>query len=138
MWIKQKLYEFIPYLLTLLLFLFLLWMIVIADMGSKNFFFEWVRSIHNGDKMAHFILYGVLTFLLNRALELRTLTFLGYKLQWGALFVLSFAIIEELSQYFFPSRTLSAADVIADMIGVSLFSYLSAKQPIIRLKQKNT
>ncbi|MCK5854509.1 MAG: VanZ family protein, partial [Sulfurovaceae bacterium] len=36
--------------------------------------------------------------------------------------VLTFAGLEELSQYWLPSRTCDVVDFVADMVGVVLFS----------------
>jgi VanZ family protein len=109
-----------------------------ADTGTKSIVFDFARSIPNGDKIAHFALYGILAFLLNLALEFRALILRGYKLQWGATIVLLFAVTEEISQYFFPNRSLSLTDALADIIGVSLFSYLSVtlKQKFIHITSK--
>jgi len=41
--------------------------------------------------------------------------------------VLTFAGVEEISQYFIPSRTCDIYDFIADTIGVTLFSILGVK-----------
>jgi len=49
-------------------------------------------------------------------------------MQVGALAVLAFAILEELSQYFFPNRTLDGYDLLADVVGVILFSLICCKK----------
>ena len=46
-------------------------------------------------------------------------------MQIGAMIVLLFAGLEELSQYYFPSRTLDIYDFVADFIGVVLASFIS-------------
>jgi len=45
-------------------------------------------------------------------------------MQRGAIIVLIFATIEEITQYWLPSRTFDFGDLLADFIGVILFSYL--------------
>jgi len=53
---------------------------------------------------------------------------LSYKkvkgMQLGAIIVLSFAIIEEFSQIYITSRTFDLYDILADIVGVILFSKL--------------
>lgn len=98
-----------------------------ADSGTENILFDLIKSVPQGDKLAHLGLYGLLTVLLNVALNFRALTIKTYPLQWGAVLVLTFALLEEMSQYFFPNRTLDMIDVIADVIGIVLFSYASLR-----------
>jgi VanZ family protein len=112
---------------VLLFFGFILWIIVMADSGTENILFDLIKSVPQGDKLAHLGLYGLLTVLLNVALNFRALTIKTYPLQWGAVLVLTFALLEEMSQYFFPNRTLDMIDVIADVIGIVLFSYASLR-----------
>ena len=122
--------RFIPllrYLPAVLFFLFILWLITLADSGSSSILFRLAKHIPQGDKVGHIGLYGVLTWLLNLAFAFRTVQIKNYTLQWGAFWVLSFALLEELSQYFFPHRSLDIIDALADVIGISLFSYLSVK-----------
>lgn len=44
---------------------------------------------------------------------------------WGTASVLSFVTLEELSQYFIPTRTLDIYDYSADMIGIFIFTVIS-------------
>lgn len=125
--IKQKISVFSRYLPSLFCFLLIIWAIISADIGTQNIVFTFIKSIPHGDKIAHFFLYGILTFLFNIALGFRALRFKHYQGQWGAIMVFLFAIVEEISQYFFPNRTLSLADVIADGAGIGLFTYFSLK-----------
>ena len=41
--------------------------------------------------------------------------------------VLIFSLAEELTQGLFPTRTLDVADVMADMVGISIVAYVSKK-----------
>ena len=41
----------------------------------------------------------------------------------GSIIVLTFATLEEFSQYYIPSRTFDIWDLLADFIGVVLFSF---------------
>jgi VanZ family protein len=62
---------------------------------------------------------------LNYGLNFRTYKLSGWghpNLQIGAIIVLIFATIEECSQYYIPSRTFDLGDLLADFVGVVLFS----------------
>ena len=113
--------------LPTLFFLFIIWIIILADSADYNFAFSLVGDIPYGDKIAHASLYGVMALLLNFGLGFKTKKFLGFSLQVGAIIVLLFAGLEELSQYYFPSRTLDFYDFVADFIGIVLASMIWRK-----------
>jgi VanZ family protein len=48
-------------------------------------------------------------------------------MQLGAMIVLTFAGVEEISQYWLPSRTCDIFDFVADTVGVTLFSLWRSK-----------
>jgi len=108
-------------------FLFLCWIIYLANTGSDSVFFDLVDRLPYGDKVGHFGLYGVLTLLLNLGLGCRSVAVGGIKLLSGSLVVLVFAVGEELTQGFLPSRTMDITDVIADLLGILAFGYLAVK-----------
>ncbi len=103
---------------------FIGWIIYQADTGAKNTVFLLVESLPLGDKLGHIWLYGALAFLLNLSLALRQARAKSYSIYWGSLIVLLFALLEELSQQFFATRTLDAMDLVADIIGVGLAEFL--------------
>jgi VanZ family protein len=98
-------------------FLFIIWIIIVSDAGGSNFVIDSVRAIPYGDKLGHMVLYGVLAILVNISFARRKRNHLGLPL--GCALVLLFALVEELSQGFFPStRTLDVGDMAADLIGI--------------------
>lgn len=101
-------------------FAFLVLIIYQADTAHYNFAFKMVGKIPFGDKIGHIVLYGIMAFLLNYG-------FRGKKwlnLSVGSLIVFMFAFLEELSQAYFPSRSFDLADVLADILGIVLFTIL--------------
>ncbi len=103
---------------------FIGWIIYQADTGTKTTLFLLVESLPLGDKLGHIWLYGALAFLLNLSLALRQAQYKNVSLYWGSLIVLVFAVLEELSQQFFATRTLDAMDLVADAIGIGLADFL--------------
>jgi len=101
-----------------LFFLFLLWIIVQADAGVPCVFFDLARSVPFGDKVGHFGLFGLLSVLCNAAFRHASLSIGRFSLYRGSMLVAAFALSEELSQIFFPRRTLDAGDLLADLAGV--------------------
>lgn len=81
-----------------------------------------VRSITNGDKFAHFLLFGALSFLVNLAAEGKCFVLGRWSVYRGTALVLLFAMLEEGSQYFLPTRTFDYFDLLADVLGILMFA----------------
>ena len=109
--------------ISILFALFIVLIIVLADMGRLGILKQ-VNRIPYGDKAGHFILYGILTLLVDLTL-FRSLPEQNPK--WVAAMsglTLAFLIgIEEFSQQYFPSRTFSLRDLTASYLGVIFFSW---------------
>lgn len=85
-----------------------------ADTANYNFAFHVVGMIPYGDKIAHAILYGILVYLIIYAID-----GIGKKaLVIAPSAVLAFAVAEEFSQLYFPSRSFDWFDLLADVIGI--------------------
>lgn len=116
-------------------FLFILWIIYLANTGQESVFFELARLIPYGDKIGHLCIFGLLTLTANFASKFKTLSIGRVNLFWGSVAVFVFVSIEELSQHFMPTRSLDIYDFTADFIGILLFTWLSAnlsKRNLIR------
>lgn len=96
----------------------IIWAIAQANSGAQNIIFRWLAALPYGDKIGHFLLFGCLAFCLSLALKRASFHVLNYKIYWGCAMVLSFALIEEASQHFLPTRTLDIWDVTADVAGI--------------------
>jgi VanZ family protein len=104
---------------------FVAWIIYLANTAQHSIFFEFVASIPYGDKLGHFCLFGLLTLGANFAFKLKSFTLLSLKIYLGSSVVFVFVLVEELSQYFIPSRTLDATDLLADIVGIIAFSLVT-------------
>lgn len=110
-----------------LFFLFICWTIFRADMGQSSVWVKNVRHIQHGDKAGHFLLYGMLAFLVNLALNNRRIRLGGIRVLLGALLVGTFAILEEFTQIALPSRNFEWWDMVCDIAGIWLFSHLAIR-----------
>jgi VanZ family protein len=110
--------------LTLFFTLFILLIIILADLGRLGIL-ELVNRIPFGDKAGHFILYGILTLLLDVTL-IRALTKYSPRLIVVVMGLLLALIIglEEYSQQFFADRTFDLVDLAFSYLGVACFSWL--------------
>jgi VanZ family protein len=113
--------------LTVSFVIFIVAVIVLADSGKLGLL-HFVYEFPNGDKVGHFILFGILAFLLDltyfqthpRADLQRVAVIIGL--------VLALLIgLEEFSQKFIPLRTFSLFDLFASYVGVVYFSWLALR-----------
>ena len=89
-------------------FIGICYIIFLADTADYNFAFHMVGQIPYGDKICHALLYGMMALLLNYGLGFRKF----HTFQVGSIIVLTFATLEEFSQYFIPSRTFDFGDLL--------------------------
>lgn len=119
-------------------FSFILWVIYLANTGGQSVFFELIRGIPYGDKVGHFCLFGVLTFIATVGLKFKTFGLASFRIYYGAALVLLFVIFEELSQAFIPARTLDSMDLLADFFGIGFATLLAYLINTYRLKRAST
>ena len=113
--------------ITFLFALFIILIIVLADKGQLGLL-RLINQIPYGDKVGHFILYGILTLLMDLTL-FRSLPLQSPKwvtVMSGLMLALLIGI-EEFSQQFFASRTVSFQDLFAGYLGVIFFSWLALR-----------
>ncbi len=70
-------------------------------------------------KIAHMVEYGILTFLLWRAIKNDKHPFY-ISLSWAVIFAIIYALTDEIHQGFVPTRHFSLYDVGIDAVGVIL------------------
>ncbi len=110
---------------TVLFFIFILWVISMANTGEDSVFFELVASMPYGDKLGHFCLFGLLTLGSNVAFKFNTISLGKFNIYKGTFFVIIFVVLEELSQGFISSRSMDVVDLLADSVGISVFTAVS-------------
>jgi VanZ family protein len=102
--------------------IFILIIIVLADRGQLGLLGV-IYEIPYGDKVGHFLLFGLLNLLINLAAfdsfrQVRPFT-LAVRVDAVQMVLMA---LEELSQNFFPERTASIWDVVAGYVGVMVFT----------------
>ncbi|MEQ8811318.1 MAG: VanZ family protein [Imperialibacter sp.] len=113
------------YIPSLLFFLFLCFIIVMADTNHKLGLMKIIEGVPFGDKVGHFMLFGFLAGLINVALRFRRLKLWSLDINMAGVLVLCFAIAEEFTQLAFANRTFELADMLSDVLGVWSFVILS-------------
>jgi len=120
-------HSFMKYI-AVLFFVFIVALIVLADTDHLPHFIHAIYDFPYGDKLGHFILFGLLNFFITSA-------FLSSNLSrprgWVALSVgLILAVLvtaEEFSQKNFSSRTFDLLDLLASCVGVTVGGWTAWK-----------
>jgi polysaccharide biosynthesis protein VpsQ len=110
-----------------LFLLFLAVVIVVADTGTMPPFIRDLYRFPGGDWVGHFILYGILAWLSARAFS-RQVNFFKWALPLSALLVILMAALEELSQFWFPSRTPDLFDLFFGILGTVVGTWLARRR----------
>lgn len=98
--------------------IFILVVILLADRGQLGFLY-FIYDFPNGDKLGHFILYGLLNFFLTRAFLSSGQTLNRKRVALTTGLILAVLIgAEEWSQQFFSTRTFSLMDLLASYLGL--------------------
>lgn len=118
---------FVRWFLPSSFFLFICWLILLADTSQETLLFTLAESVPYGDKVGHFVLYGTLALLLNIALRFHRIRLVGRRYFTASVAVLAFTTLEEISQFFLPMRTADMGDMFANVAGIMVFSLLSVK-----------
>lgn len=107
--------------------IFILLIITLANLGFGPKLWGFINDIPQGDKIGHFILYGLTVLSIE--------SFWGFKkLGLGTIITIIFVIIEEVSQNFISSRTFSLLDLFWSFAGIAVFEILMI---LNLLKSKN-
>ncbi len=119
---------------TILFILFIVVIIINADRGSLPDPLKFFYTFAGGDKIGHFVLIGLLTFLVNLSLSARRIELFSRSVLLGSFVVAIAVIIEELSQLFISTRSCSLSDLVFDFLGIGCASWLISKLSALRKK----
>lgn len=103
------------------LFVFLAFMglvILWADTNTMPTLFRRIYSFPFGDKIGHFVIYGVFAYLLTWAMPFRRLRLGRFSLPLGIVIAVAFATLEEVSQLFVARRTPDLIDLLTGYLGI--------------------
>ena len=107
-------------ILTALFALFIILVIVLADIDRLGVL-EYLYAFPMGDKVGHFILYGILTFLVNlTVLRSPRLSDPKQAALTSTLVLALLVAAEDFSQRYFANRTFSLSDLAFGYAGMSL------------------
>ncbi|HEY9691882.1 MAG TPA: VanZ family protein [Oculatellaceae cyanobacterium] len=102
-------------------FLIIVTIILLADSG-KLINFSLAHPPY--DKLGHFILYGIASFLFHRATGRVMIAVFRYPIPLGSFIFTIFTAAEEIWQSILPYRTASIEDFAASFSGIILFYWI--------------
>jgi VanZ family protein len=112
-------------LLAVVYIIILVAIIFIADAEQYKHLLQPIRGIPYGDKISHFLLMGLLSFLVNLSFSCSRVKISGVYFLKGSLIVAVIVTIEEFSQLFFKYRTFDLIDLASDYLGIFLFGRIA-------------
>jgi len=101
--------------------------VIAADLGLMRPVMLWVGKIPWGDKLAHFLLVGTLSLLVNLASGAATLSLGRVRVLIGSLALVVLATLEESTQLAVRFRTFSFSDLAANYLGIIVFGQVAAR-----------
>ena len=111
--------------ITVLFTLFILQVILWANTGTMPGALEMIYDFPNGDKVGHFILFGTLSFLVNKTtISMFKRSPKGIILSVSLILMLLVGF-EEWTQQFLPNRTYSWIDLAFSYAGITLGAWLT-------------
>jgi polysaccharide biosynthesis protein VpsQ len=99
-----------------------------TDLGRLPTCMQTACSFPGGDKVGHFVLYGILGFLGAKAWP-RPLDTGRWTLAAGLVPAAVLASVEELTQIWMPQRSAEVLDLAAGLLGVAAAAALTAGRP---------
>jgi polysaccharide biosynthesis protein VpsQ len=103
--------------------LLLVAIVVAADQGCLPSFVTALYAFPGGDKVGHFVLMGILGFLVNLSLASRSAGKTWHTLLLGTLALMLLVTLEEISQQVFRTRHASWIDLLSSYAGIVVLGY---------------
>lgn len=108
-------------ILTVIYMLIVAGIIVVADIKSTSYLLNFVGNVPYGDKIGHFVLFGMLAFPANFVFGMRNFSFGRYGYLLGSLIAMLVITVEEFTQLFMRGRTFSWLDLLCGYAGIIFF-----------------
>lgn len=96
-----------------------------ADTAQSTDLWSFIHRLPAGDKLGHFLLFGMFSFLLNITVPSFD-RLQGKHLQVTAVLAL-LVLLEELSQRWLANRNFDYRDLLADFAGIAFFAWLACR-----------
>lgn len=91
-----------------------------------------IKQIPYYDSIGHFLLFGILSFVLYHALSGRCFVFRGHAFPISGFVVICYALIDEYLQLLSDTRSFDPSDLFFGILGVVVFTLLAIVFPKTR------
>jgi VanZ family protein len=127
--------------IALYVYIFILAVIIfLANRNGTAYLLEFVGFVPFGDKIGHFLLAGIFSFLFNSIFDAREINFGLIKFLLGNVAVLTIVTVEEISQIYVSGRTFDWGDLFFDYLGIYIFGKLAritCERKTLKLKKNS-
>lgn len=114
--------------LTLLFSVFVVLIVLLADLGRLPHFLRIIYDFPNGDKLGHFLIFGLLDFLMTLAsCRSRPDRSPGLVALLIGLILAALITFEEYSQKYFANRTFDLVDLLASTLGLVVGGWIAVQ-----------
>lgn len=96
-----------------------------ASLGWGRPYFSYLRNVPMGDKMMHFILFGLLSFFCNLAFPSKQTNISKYQLLPISILLIVIVSIDEFSQIWLVRRSFDLRDLFCNYLGIFVFQKLA-------------
>ena len=115
---------FILRLIALIYIILLIALIILVDKGKMLYWLSWVHYIPFADKVGHFLLLGVASFVVNVALTCKNYKLFNYHFFYGSTILGILITLEEFSQMLIPFREFDVLDLASNYSGIWIFGLI--------------
>jgi len=123
-------------LLQIVYCIFILLVVVLADLGLMSWFREYAGQYPGVDKAIHFFLVGGLSWVLIFAFNAKRINLLGSRLFFGTIVTFALVTLEESSQLLIAARRFELLDLLADYLGI-LVAEMMARRGCVSARRSN-
>ena len=123
-------------LLQIVYCIFILLVVVLADLGLMSWFREYASQYPGIDKPIHFFLVGGLSWVLIFAFNAKRINLLGSRLFFGTIVTFALVTLEESSQLLIAARRFELLDLLANYLGI-LVAEMMARRSCVSARRNN-
>ena len=99
--------------------IFIVAVLLVADLGLMPNISALLQGYSGLDKVGHFILVGILAWLLNSAFRLRQVNLGRLRIFVGTIVVVTVVTLEEVAQLWIHTRRFELIDLLAGYLGIA-------------------
>ena len=117
--------------------IFIVTMLLVADLGQMPNISALLQGYSGLDKVGHFVLVGILAWLLNSAFRLGQLNLGRLRIFVGTIVVVTVVTLEEVAQLWIHTRRFELIDLLAGYLGIATAEIVLGRQSILVIEHQD-